>query len=114
MSRRFTAMILAVVIASGCGDDGGSSNGDASMNADAPAGNCSFGTGWSTAPAVLGGAIQETAVVAINGKIYVIGGFDASIGIVRSVRIFDTATCMWSDGPQLPRQMHHANAAVDN
>lgn len=104
------ALILLVAASSGCGDDGGSSNSDAAVMGDA--GNCDVGAGWSTAPAVHGGAIQETAVVALDGKIYVIGGFDASIAIVRSVRVFDTATCAWSDGPQLPRPMHHANAAV--
>jgi N-acetylneuraminic acid mutarotase len=61
---------------------------------------------------VRGGAIQETAVVALDGKIYVLGGFDGSLAVVKSVRIFDTATCTWSDGPELPRAMHHMNAAV--
>jgi N-acetylneuraminic acid mutarotase len=70
------------------------------------------GPGWSTLPPVLGGAIQETAVVALDGKVYVIGGFNASIGIVSSVRIYDVASCTWSDGPPLPREIHHVNAAV--
>jgi N-acetylneuraminic acid mutarotase len=93
----------------GCGEDGGNSTQDSAVGD-----TCSRGTGWSSAPAVLGGPIQETAVVAVDGKIYVIGGFDASLEIVRSVRVFDTGTCLWSDGPQLPKPMHHANAAVVN
>lgn len=104
------ALIMLVAISSGCGDDGGSSKDDAAVTGDA--GNCDFGAAWSTAPAVQGGAIQETAVVALDGKIYVIGGFNGSTMIVRSVRIFDTTACAWSDGPDLPRAMHHANAAV--
>jgi N-acetylneuraminic acid mutarotase len=106
------AVVLAVV---GCGggSDGGAdapSGGDGG-NGDGPPG-CAFANGWSSAPAVLGGAIQETAVVAVDGRIYVLGGFDASVGVVASVRVFDTRTCAWSDGPDLPAPVHHANAAV--
>jgi N-acetylneuraminic acid mutarotase len=67
---------------------------------------------WETAPPVLGGPVQETAVVALDGKIYVIGGFDASTNALASVRIFDTATSTWSDGAPLPSPINHANAAV--
>jgi N-acetylneuraminic acid mutarotase len=73
---------------------------------------CLDGSGWSSAPPVLGGAIQETAVVALDGKVYVLGGFNGSVGVVASVRIYDAATCTWSDGPALPRAVHHVNAAV--
>jgi N-acetylneuraminic acid mutarotase len=81
---------------------------------DAPADDvsCMRAPGWTRAPAVLGGAIQETAVVAHAGKVYVLGGFNASGGIVSSVRVYDTASCRWSDGPSLPRAVHHANAVV--
>lgn len=68
--------------------------------------------GWRTAPPVAGGAIQETATVALEGKIYVLGGFDGDLAIRDSVQIFDTATQTWSDGPALPEAMHHGNAAV--
>jgi N-acetylneuraminic acid mutarotase len=100
-------LVLAAWLASGCG------SGD-SRNPDAPpvAVPCERGAGWSEAAPVLGGAIQETAVVALDGKIYVLGGFNASSGVVRSVRIYDAATCVWSDGPDLPLAVHHANAAV--
>ena len=112
MSRRIAAALLA--IATACGDDASMSTLDASADAsgDAAPGTCDFGTGWTSAPAVRGGAIQETAVVALDGKIYVLGGFNGSIAIVPSVRVFDTASCTWSDGPDLPKAVHHANAAV--
>lgn len=97
------------MLASACGDDVAAT---IDANTDAAAGSCDFAAGWSTAPSVKGGAIQETAVVALDGKIYVLGGFDASIAVVSAVRIFDTASCSWSDGPPLPKAVHHANAAV--
>lgn len=67
---------------------------------------------WTNAPPVLGGAIQETAAVSLAGKIYVLGGFTGSGTIVPAVRMFDVATGQWSDGPNLPRPIHHANVAV--
>src|SRR5699024_7408110 len=56
--------------------------------------------------------VQETAAVALDGKIYVLGGFNAGIAIVADVRVFDVTSCTWSAGPPLPRPVHHANAAV--
>ena len=71
------------------------------------------GGGWDTGTAVAQGAIQETAAVGVAGKIYVIGGFDDNEGIVARVQVYDTATSTWSDGPALPRAVHHANAVTD-
>lgn len=105
------ASALLVIIAAGCGDDGPGMNPDGAPTSDG-ASACSAAAGWTAAPAVLGGPVQETAVVALEGKIYVLGGFDASLGVVKTVRVFDTATCEWSDGPELPKPIHHANAAV--
>jgi N-acetylneuraminic acid mutarotase len=79
---------------------------------DAPATSCSHQAPWASAPALPRGATQETAAVATGGKLYVLGGFDQSTQIVRAVQIFDPATCTWSLGPELPRPIHHANAAV--
>jgi len=100
--RRF----LCLLVLAGCGDDG---SGDADARAlpdadpDSP---------WRTAPPVGGGVIQETAAVALDGRIYVIGGFAGGAGITDAVRVFDTATETWSDGAPLPAAVHHANAAV--
>jgi N-acetylneuraminic acid mutarotase len=41
-----------------------------------------------------------------------LGGFNGSVGVVTAVRIFDTSSCTWSDGPDLPRMVHHANVAA--
>jgi N-acetylneuraminic acid mutarotase len=98
-------MRLAVVAAcAACGD--ASSAVDAAMP-----GACSTTTPWATAPDVLLGATQETAVVATGGKIYVLGGF-VGLTITPAVQVFDPAACAWSMGPDLPQPMHHANAAV--
>lgn len=106
-------VIWAFALATGCGDGGGGGDADVDAPSSGDASTmCSDAPGWSGAPAVRGGAIQETAVVALDGKVYVIGGFDAAPGVVDSVRVFDTATCSWSDGPSLPGTIHHANAAV--
>lgn len=67
-------------------------------------------SGWSAAPPIAGGALQETAAVALGGKVYVLGGFDRTISVVDTVWIYDPVTCAWSAGPPLPRAVHHANA----
>lgn len=113
--RAIQRVLGVVVLVTGCGGDGSGTDTDAGPSDGAPndsVSSCSAAAGWSGAPPVRGGAIQETAVVALDGKIYVLGGFDGSLAVVRSVRIFDTSSCTWSDGPDLPRAMHHMNAAV--
>lgn len=115
MVKRYFWMVPAFVAALsfGCGDnekvprDGGG-------RGDAGAGGDGGGSGarWSEAPKVIGGPVQETAAVALGGKIYVIGGLDAARTAQSTVRIYDTATKTWSYGPALPKAVHHANAAV--
>jgi N-acetylneuraminic acid mutarotase len=103
------AWLLVGLVA--CGDDGGGmTTVDApALVIDAPPGG--VGT-WTTGMAVAHGAIQETAAVAVAGKVYVIGGFEGQT-IVRRVQVYDTAANTWSDGPDLPVALHHANAATD-
>lgn len=98
-------LVLAVV--TGCGDDA------ATPAADAPVepGACESGAPWARA-AQMPGPTQETATVAIDGKLYVLGGFDGELAVVDAVQVFDIASCRWSAGPPLPEPVHHANAAV--
>ena len=105
--RRF-ALVGWLVAA--CGD-GAESAVDAAVAADAEVG-CLASSSWSAAPPVGNGPIQETAAVALDGKLYVIGGFDANLAVVDTVQVFDPRACAWSLGPPLPRRVHHANAAV--
>jgi N-acetylneuraminic acid mutarotase len=97
-----------LIMLAACGDDGGGATADArgdTVTRDP--------MGWTTGTAVAQGAIQETAAVGVAGKIYLIGGFDDNEGIVPRVQVYDTATNAWSDGPPLPRAVHHANAVTD-
>lgn len=70
------------------------------------------GTRWEPRAPVQGGPIQETAVVALDDKVYVIGGFTDAAQEVSAVRVYDPATDSWSDAAALPMPVHHANAAV--
>lgn len=64
------------------------------------------GTGWrDEAPVPV--LIQEIAVEAHEGRIWVAGGFDGRAAIVTTVRIYDPTTREWSTGPDLPAPRHH-------
>jgi N-acetylneuraminic acid mutarotase len=102
-----TAQLQVVVLLGACGDDAMSTI-DASTTTDV-----SSPPGWSTGAPVGHGALQETASAAVAGKIYVVGGFDGDEGIVARVQVYDTATNTWSDGPNLPRALHHATVTGD-
>lgn len=73
---------------------------------------------WMTgAPAPT--ARTEVAVAALDGLIYVVGGFEQSslwsIGqssVSTKVETYDPATNRWSAKPDLPIGLHHAGAAV--
>jgi N-acetylneuraminic acid mutarotase len=67
---------------------------------------------WAVAAPVIDGAIQETGATAVDGTIILVGGFDAELRVVSSVRLFDTATGAWSRGPALPIELHHANVGT--
>jgi hypothetical protein len=55
---------------------------------------------------------QEHAVVALDGEIYVIGGFTPMV--TASVEAFDTRAQTWRSVAALPAALHHANAASIN
>ena len=99
----------------GCGDGPQDAGTDGGRTRDAPPpGTCDTTAPWAGAPAVGLGPTQETAAVAVGGKIYVLGGFllRDSLEVTAAVQVFDTATCTWSEGPAMPKPVHHANAAV--
>ncbi len=102
----------ALILVAACGSDGGGDDGSGTPDGprlDSPG----FGGSWTTGTAVAQGSIQETAAVGVAGKIYVIGGFDDNEGVTARVQVYDTATNTWSDGPALPKAVHHANAVTD-
>lgn len=98
-------MALALAMAACGGEAAAPDAGDA-------ASACLLATPWAIAPDVPTGPIQETAAVALDGKVYVLGGFNAALGVVADVQIFDPSSCRWSSGPALPRPVHHANVAA--
>lgn len=67
-----------------------------------------------TALTALPAARQETGVVALEGEIYVLGGFNGAQQVVDTVEAFDPGTGLWRAAADLPVTMHHANAAVVN
>jgi N-acetylneuraminic acid mutarotase len=94
-----------------CGGGGGGDDDGGDDDGVSPDGEV-LGDGWRTTASVLGGPIQETAAVAIGDTVYVIGGFNASVGVSDQVLAYDTVADSWSDAPALPAAVHHANAAV--
>jgi N-acetylneuraminic acid mutarotase len=57
-------------------------------------------------------AKQELAVVAVAGRLFVIGGFDGAGRVLADVSIHDPAAGTWTAGAPLPTPLHHVNAAV--
>jgi N-acetylneuraminic acid mutarotase len=91
------------VDAAGGGPDDGTSRSDA---ADGASG------GWTPLPPLASGARQETGVAALEGKIYVIGGFNGAGVIVNVVEAYDPIQRTWSAVAPFPRPVHHANTAA--
>lgn len=90
------------------GGDGGDGGGDDGDGGGDDGGDDGSGATWEALEDVPSGPVQETAVVVEGGLLYVIGG----IGSLSGVLIYDTESGEWSDGPELPLGMHHANAAA--
>jgi N-acetylneuraminic acid mutarotase len=55
---------------------------------------------------------QEVAVAALDGKVYVIGGFGSTAEPVDIVEVYDPALDEWRTAAPLPIAVHHAVAAV--
>lgn len=126
-SFRMAFVLVAVAAASACGssdpsppDDGGAPS-DA-ISPDAPLsdtgspvadarGDTPSGT-WTSHPPLAAGARQETGVAALDGKIYVIGGFDAAGVVVATVEAYDPTARKWTSVAPFPRVIHHANTAA--
>src|SRR5882762_9639159 len=56
----------------------------------------------------------ESVAAALDGRIYVIGGWGkgGSDEPFTVVQVYDVATNQWSEGTPLPEPVHHAGAAV--
>jgi N-acetylneuraminic acid mutarotase len=95
-------LVLILVACGGDGDD---------APPDSPA-TCEQAIPWAAAPALAAGPMQETAAVAVGGKVYILGGFDEIGRVLDRVQVFDAAACAYEAGPPLPAPLHHINAGV--
>lgn len=93
-------------------DDAGDTGGEPDVRDEAPDGPEPGPGRWEAAAPLAGGARQETAVVAVDGEIYVMGGFNAASAVVPTVEAYNPRTDTWRFRADLPVRLHHANAAV--
>jgi N-acetylneuraminic acid mutarotase len=57
-------------------------------------------------------AHSEFAVAELDGKIYVISGYEIGDVVAGAVHVYDNATDRWAPGPPLPKPAHHLTAAA--
>jgi hypothetical protein len=69
-------------------------------------------TGFWTSIPPLPTPRQEVGVAAIEGQVYVIGGFDSRGRGSAVVEIFDTRSNTWRPGPPIPVAVHHPMVAA--
>src|SRR5262245_61562157 len=67
---------------------------------------------WRSLAPLAAGPRQETAVVALGDRIYVLGGFDRQNRVVDIVEAYDPVRDRWEARKPLPMPLHHANSAV--
>lgn len=61
------------------------------------------GTRWRAETTLPGGGLNAPAAAMLNGRIYLIGGFDSTSNVpVTTTRVYDTATKRWSTAAPLP------------
>ena len=51
-------------------------------------------------------------MAALEGMVYVVGGFDASGAALATVEAYDPATDGWAERSSLPAPLHHLNVAA--
>jgi len=66
---------------------------------------------WQTL-APMPSARQELSTAVLNGKIYVIAGFDSNGASTDTVDVYNPATNSWASAQPIPIQNNHNNAAV--
>ena len=55
----------------------------------------------------------EMATAALDGRIWIAGGFEPDGAVTDALSVYDPALGEWSDGPHLPAAVHHASLASD-
>lgn len=67
---------------------------------------------WHSAKTTLPTPVSFAGVAGVNGKIYIIGGFDSTGTVVNSVQIYDVTTATWSNGAGMTGARANIYAAV--
>lgn len=67
---------------------------------------------WEALPDVGLGPIQEIGVAELDGQIYVVGGFNGSLGLEALVQVYDPITRAWRTVAPFPKAVHHVNVAA--
>jgi N-acetylneuraminic acid mutarotase len=67
---------------------------------------------WEERAPIGSGPRLEAGVVELDGRMYVLGGFDASSHITAEVAVYDPELDAWSEAAAMPRAMHHLNAVA--
>ena len=73
---------------------------------------CISGGTWSTHAPLSLGPRQEMGVAALDGRVFVVGGFDASGQPVATVEAYDPSADRWTQRASLPAPLHHVNLAA--
>ncbi|HYR85760.1 MAG TPA: kelch repeat-containing protein [Terriglobia bacterium] len=66
---------------------------------------------WASIPP-MPDARQEVGAIAVEGRVYVIGGLDSNGAASTRVDIFDTHTGTWQPAPAFPIPVHHSMVAA--
>jgi N-acetylneuraminic acid mutarotase len=67
---------------------------------------------WITLAPLAGGARQEVGVAALDGRVYVIGGFGATGNGSAAVELYDVASGQWQSAASLPAERNHVGVAA--
>ena len=102
MTRRLAVALAGLLLLGGC--LGAQTKSRAPADPDTPG-------RWESRKTMTWGR-QEVAVAALDGKVYVIGGFGSTAEPVDIVEVYDPALDEWRTAAPLPIAVHHAVAAV--
>ncbi len=94
------------------GPDSGAVDEDLGDTNDVRPDQGAIATGWSTRAELGEGARQETVVLALDQKIWVIGGYDERLQMSALNEVYDPQTDTWSRAADFPVRAHHMNAVV--
>jgi N-acetylneuraminic acid mutarotase len=103
--RLLTCALFAPLAA--CGGGSAASSGAPGSSAPSPS-----ASKWKPLADLAGGPRQECGVAALNGQVFVVGGFSGSRNILTSVEAYDPATDTWRRAASLTMPLHHPNVAA--